>query len=176
MIDVHIIVSSDTPRDWVDQCLDSVSDAAELAGFPVYGHVVDGVPGHIGRARAAGYALGEQPYVTFVDDDDYVLPHAFSQMADPLRSGVSAVCTPELTLQNGQYRRGADRHHLIAYRRERLIEHAQWVCCGDVAQMQTIGPDAVDVRQPGYVHRLYIHSKARALRREHLEEVRRCRG
>ena len=176
MIDVHIIVMPDRRRDWAEQCLDSVSDAAALAGFPVYGHVVEGVPGHIGKARAAGYALGDQPYVTFVDDDDYVLPHAFSQMADALRAGVSAVCTPELTLQNGQYRRGADRHHLIAYRRDGVIDHAAWVCCGDVAQMRAIGSDALALPEPGYVHRLYMDSKARCLRRHHLDELRRSRG
>ena len=176
MLDCHIIVSHDTPIDWVEQCLESVSDAASRAGYPVYCHVIEGIPGHIGKARAAGYALGEQPYVTCVDDDDYVLPHAFAQMADALRAGVSAVCTPEQTLQNGHFRDGAKRHHLIAFRRLLLIDHASWPCCGDVAQVLAIGRDAIDLTDSAYVHRLYMDSKARVMRRSRLDELERARG
>lgn len=174
MLDCHIIVSHDTPSEWVEECLESVSDAAAQAGFPVYVRIVDGVPGHIGRARAAGYALGDQPYVTCVDDDDYVLAHAFAQMADALRAGVSAVCTPEQTLQNGHLREGAKRHHLIAYQRSLLIDHASWPCCGDVAQMHAIGADAIELAAPAYVHRLYMDSKARVMRRTRLDELERA--
>ncbi len=176
MIDVHVIVSSDTRRDWVEQCLESISDAAAQAGFPVYVRTVDGVPGHIGCARAAGYALGDQPYVTFVDDDDYVLPHAFAQMRGALRRGVPAVCTPELILQNGHLGVGAPRHHLIAYRRDLIVDHDAWTCCGDVAQMSVITDDAVHLLSPAYVHRLYMDSKARVLRRNNLDELRQARG
>ncbi len=176
MIDCHIIVSHDTRRDWVTQCLESVHEAADRAGFPVVVHAVDGVAGHIGQARAAGYAMGTQPYVTSVDDDDYVLPHAFAQMVGGLRSGVSAVCTPEQTLQNGQLRPGAKRHHLIAYRRDLLIDHTRWPCCGDVAQMRAVGADAIDLPTPAYVHRLYMDSKARVLRRADPAELERAHG
>jgi hypothetical protein len=172
MLDCHIIVSDDTPKDWVMQCLDSVYEAADRASFPVVVHTVNGVSGHIGRARAAAYSLGSQPYVTCVDDDDYVLPHAFSQMSDALHSGVSAVCTPEQTLQNVHLSPGAPRHHLIAYRRELLIDHTQWPSCGDVAQMHVIGADAVNMPSPAYVHRLYMDSKARVMRRANLDELR----
>jgi hypothetical protein len=172
MLDCHIIVSHDTRPEWVSQCIGSVRIAAEHAGFPVNIHQVPGIPGHIGKARSAGYALGDHPYVTCVDDDDCVLPHAFSQMANALRSGVSAVCTPEQTLQNGHLSPGAPRHHLIAYRRELLIDHTQWPSCGDVAQMHVIGADAVDMPSPAYVHRLYMDSKARVMRRANLDELR----
>lgn len=172
MLDCHIIVSHDTKPTWVLQCLGSVRTAADQAGFPVHVHQVIGVPGHIGQARAAGYAMGNHPYVTCVDDDDYVLPHAFAQMAEALRSGASAICTPELSLQNGHLRPGSKRHHLIAYRRELLIDHTKWPCCGDVAQMQAIGSDAIDLPEPAYVHRLYMDSKARVMRRAHLDELR----
>jgi hypothetical protein len=176
MLDCHIIVSRDTPKEWVNQCLNSVEYAAECAGFPVSVHRFEGVPGHIGKARANGYALGQYPYVTCVDDDDYVLPHAFSQMYMALKSGVSAVCTPENTLQNGHLREGSRRHHLIAYRRDVLIDHTQWPCCGDTAQIHAIGEDAVDLPEAAYIHRLYMHSKARMMRRDRLDELVRANG
>ncbi len=177
MLDVHILVSHDTRREWVAQCLDSVHEAADRAGYPVSICMVPGVPGHIGKARAVGYSLGLHPYVTFVDDDDYVLPEAFAQMADALRTGAAAICTPELTLQNGQLRPGHTRHHLIAYRRDVLIDHAQWSCCGDVAQLAAIAPaDVIDLPSPQYVHRLYGTSKARALRRDNPAELERAHG
>jgi hypothetical protein len=177
MLDCHIIVSADTPREWVTQCLDSVFEARDRAGYPVTVRVVDGVPGHIGKARAAGYALGTEPYVTFVDDDDYVLPDAFAQMADALRSGAPAICTPEVTMQNGQFRPGHARHHLIAYRRDVLIDHAQWPCCGDVAQLAAIADaDVIDLPSPQYVHRIYGASKARAMRRANPDELEMARA
>lgn len=176
MLDVHILVSRDTRPEWVTQCLDSVREAIAAASFPVLLHQVDGVSGHIGAGRAAGYALGNQPYVTYVDDDDYVQPHAFAQMVGGLRAGVSAVCTPEETLQNGCLRPGAERHHLIAYRRDLLIDHAAWTCYGDIAQMKAMGPDAVDLPRSAYVHRLYMTSKARVLRRANLAERERVHG
>lgn len=177
MLDVHILIHPDTSRDWVTQCLDSVHEAADRAGFPVAVHTLPAVIGHIGQGRAAGYALGVHPYVTCVDDDDYVLPHAFAQMRDALESGASAVCTPELVNRNGWDRReaGRTRHHLIAYRRDVLIDHAQWPCCGDVAQMQHIGADAVDLAEPAYMHRVYTRSKARVMRLSRQAELGRAR-
>lgn len=176
MIDVHILIHPATPRDWVTQCLDSVHEAADRAGFPVDVHTLPAVIGHIGQGRANGYALGVHPYVTSVDDDDYVLPHAFAQMQGALESGVSAVCTPEQTMQNGHIRPGRARHHLIAYRRDTLIDHTQWPCCGDVAQIHAIGADAVDLAEPAYVHRLYMYSKARVMRRSRVQELESARG
>lgn len=172
MLDCHIIVSPDTPRAWVTRCLDSVFEARDRAGYPVTVRIVDGVPGHIGKARAAGYALGTDPYVTCVDDDDCVMPRAFAQMADALRSGAPVICTPEVTMQNGHFRPGHPRHHLIAYRRDVLIDHAQWPCCGDVAQLAAIADaDVIDLPVPQYVHRIYGASKARALRRANPDEL-----
>jgi hypothetical protein len=177
MLDCHIIVSADTPRAWVTQCLDSVFEARDRAGYPVTVRIVDGVPGHIGKARAAGYALGTEPYVTCVDDDDYMLPDAFAQMIDALRTGAPAICTPELTLQNGQLRPGHPRHHLAVYRRSVLIDHTQWPCCGDVAQLAAIPPaEVIDLPSPQYVHRIYGASKARAMRRANPSELERARG
>ena len=174
MLDVHVLISHDTSLPWQRQCLDSIHFAIEQAGFAVTVHEVPGIPGHIGLGRAEGYARGVHPYVTCVDDDDYVLPRAFSQMGAALLLGVSAVCSPELTLQNGVFRPGVPRHHLIAYRRDQLIDHAVWPCCGDIAQIKTIKADAIDLQEATYVHRLYMSSKARVLRRSRQSELERA--
>lgn len=178
MLDVHVIVSATTPRGWVTQCLDSVHEAAERAPFKVNVWPVEGVPGHVGQARAAGYALGAHPYVTQVDDDDYVLPHAFAQLHAGLCAGMDAVFTPELLWQGGQIKPGGVHHHLYAFRRELVIDHAAWPCCGDIAQIRALErmPDTLEVREPAYVHRLYSSSRARQLRRRYPDEARRAYG
>lgn len=67
MIDIHVLTHSGTRPEWLAQCLASL----EPEGFTV--HVVRGEDGHIGRGRARGYQHGVQPYVGYVDHDDYVL-------------------------------------------------------------------------------------------------------
>jgi len=104
MLDVHILVSDMTRREWVEKCLESVSDAAAQAGFPVGVYVVpisDGTRGHIGRGRKQGYALGAYPYVTNVDDDDWVDKNAFALLARGLEKGPVAVTTQCEMHQNG---------------------------------------------------------------------------
>lgn len=176
MLDVHVIVSPFTRKEWVEQCLASVREAIAVAGFPVQLHLPPYVPGHVGQARAGGYTMGDFPYVAHVDDDDYVLPHAFLQMREALESGVSAVCTPEITLQNGRFRPGLARHHLIAYRRDTLIDHSAWICCGDFVQVHSIGSDAVDLEKPAYIYRVYGESKGRNLLRNNATELEKARA
>jgi hypothetical protein len=176
MIDVHIILRTDTPLAWRQQCLESASKAAVMAGYPVFIHPVDAVAGHIGQARANGYAQGSQSFVTYVDDDDYLLPNAFAVLNDALASTPDAIFPAELALQNGQFCDGPQRHHLAVYRRDQLIDHTAWVVCGDLAQMTAASKGTcIDVPERVYVHRLY-QSPGRALRREHHEELRRARG
>lgn len=177
MLDVHVLVMHYTPTEEVDRCVDSITHAASLCAFPVRLCLLNGVVGHIGRGRATGYALGHQLYVTYVDDDDEVMPLAFAQMEDALKQRVAAVFTPELQQQNGQRSKGPSHHHLIAIRRDKLIDHQPWVVCGDLAQMAALERDlnTVDMPMAGYVHHLY-QSRGRALRRDHHDELRKARG
>lgn len=165
MLDVHVLITN--PRaDWVAQCKASIAAAVAAAGFPVAVHYLDGEIGHIGRGRARGYALGEHPYVTCVDDDDYVLPNAFAQMREALESGASAACTPEYVERNcdGRLRNGGYRHHLNVFRRSDILDHSAWACVGDVLQMQRIEESAICLPERAYVHRIYKNSSARKLR------------
>ena len=123
MIDVHVLTHSGTRPEWLVQCL------ASLADEPCTVHVVPGVEGNIAAGRAAGFALGDHPYVTFVDSDDYVLPGAMQAVTAALGSGLDAVVTGEMLLADGQLHGPRYGHHLFALRRTvltpRLATYAQ---------------------------------------------------
>lgn len=60
--------------DWLGECLSS------LASEPCRTEVIEGgFSGHVGRARAHALGLGTAPYVTWVDDDDYLRPGVMAQ-------------------------------------------------------------------------------------------------
>ena len=83
-IDVHLLTLNE-PAEWRAACI------ASLDGAPIRLHVVPGIPGCIGAARAAGYARGSLPLVSFVDPDDLYEPSAFTQLADALDACPQAV-------------------------------------------------------------------------------------
>ncbi len=83
-IDVHLL-TLDEPTEWREACI------ASLAGAPIRLHLLPGLPGHVGRARAAGFARGSLPLVSFVDPDDRYEAHAFAHLADALDACPSAV-------------------------------------------------------------------------------------
>ena len=178
MIDLHILISRDTPERWVDHSLDMAMRAVTRASVPVTFHVLDGEPGHIGRARARGYAQGSAPYVTFVDDDDWLDADAFTGLADVLALNPPAVLCRETLWQNGQSKPGSAGHHLTIVRRDKLIEHERWACCGDVAQNVAAAKDPLSVAVDGfrYHHRLYEQSKARVMRRANPLELEASRA
>lgn len=175
MLDCHIIVTPVTDAAWQAQCVQSVTEAALHAGYPVHVHIVPWVEGHIGKARANGYAQGNQPFVTYVDDDDYLMPNAFAALGDAIRTSPDAIFAAEQTWQNGQLRDGSQRHHLAVLRRDQLIDHTAWKVCGDLQQVVVMRDKRViDIPAFLYVHRLYV-SGGRRLRRENPEELRRAR-
>lgn len=175
MLDVHIILSSDTRADWQRQCLTSLTLAINRAGYPVMLHKIEAHEGHIGKGRAEGYARGSYPWVTCVDDDDVVFPDALANLADGFRDGVAAISTLEVEMRNNAFRMGGKRHHLSAFLRTRIIDHSKWSCCGDVAQTRAIADEEWhDVVTPGYLWRVYEGSKARDLRLANQDELRRA--
>jgi len=62
-IDVHLLTLNE-PAEWREACIASLDSA------PIQLHVLQGIPGRIGEARAGGYAQGTLPLVSFVDPDD----------------------------------------------------------------------------------------------------------
>ena len=83
-IDVHLLTLNE-PAEWREACIASLEDA------PIQLHVLPGIPGRIGEARAAGYAQGTLPLVSFVDPDDLYEASAFTQLADALDACPRAV-------------------------------------------------------------------------------------
>ena len=97
-IDVHLLTLNE-PAQWREACI------ASLVGAPIRLHVVPGIPGRIGEARAAGYARGSLPLVSFVDPDDLYEASAFTQLADALDAcpkAVMAYTDEALTGENGR--------------------------------------------------------------------------
>lgn len=172
VLDVHVLVSDCTPKDWVAQCLDSIEAARARSPFPVALHVLPGVPGHIGHGRSLGYAQGSAPYVTQVDDDDYLRPEAFQVMAEAIAQQADAIFPREMTVQNGQFVLGRQRHSMKTFRRELLIDHRPWRHHGDTLQhhmLERPGIVQVDIPEAVYVYRIY-RSQAYQLRKQYPAE------
>lgn len=86
MIDVHIGVSGKENPTWLARCLES------LQGQPVCVHFVDAVPDGVGTMRAAGYSLGSNSLVSYVDPDDWVAPWLYTWAADVMEDPSVSAC------------------------------------------------------------------------------------
>ncbi len=108
-IDVHLLPLNE-PAEWREACIASLKDA------PIQLHVLHGIPGRIGEARAAGYAQGTLPLVSFVDPDDCMkpVPSPNWPMRDASPQAVMAYTDEALTDENG---------HDIAVRR---LAYSRW--------------------------------------------------
>lgn len=175
MLDVHVLVSADTRKDWVDQCLRSVELAIDLAAYDIQLFVEPGIPGHIGKARQRAYSKGNAEWKTYVDDDDYLLPTAFIDLGKYLNEPVAAIFTREQPEQNGRFHPfTTPDHHLQVYRKDIVQEYdhdmvsMSDVWCKELAMRDPRGFLSVD--DVTYVHRVYWDSKARQLRRANPNE------
>lgn len=162
MIDVHMILLGDENTEWLAQMIQS------LANEPIALHIVRGEFGHIGKWRAEGFSRGSNPYVCYVDPDDYVLPGAFGACmaaldADP---SLDAAWADDLLDVDGDLRPFANPlHHLCVYRRafvDRLLGEVR----GErLVPERVLEPRAraAAVGMPGYVYRNRPDSPAKRL-------------
>jgi hypothetical protein len=165
VLDVYTIISQGTPRDYVDSCRDSIARAVAQAPFPVTVIEVPGVPGSIGQARANCMQRGSSPYVTWVDDDDYVLPESFNCLARHFIAQPCAIYAREIELlANGRERRNFRRHHLSVFHRAAIapVALADYPAAPN-QPLHDITADGVDELSWVYVHRIY-RSAGMALR------------
>lgn len=176
-IDVHVCVSERTPKAWVSRCLESVQAAiARAQSCIVTLHQVPAVEGHLGQARANGYRQGNAPYVTYVDDDDWIEPQAFQRIGETIQqhANADAFFPRERLFQNEKYSSGGQRHLLMVFKREHVVDHARWIHCGDIVQRHYLYKKrCVDIDEVLITYRVY-KSKARDLRlkyRHEFEEI-----
>ena len=77
-VDIHVLCGSATPPAWRDAAIRS----ARQPGARVW--PLPAIPGDFGAARARGWASGTAPWVSFVDDDDLLLPGAVAACLNAL--------------------------------------------------------------------------------------------
>lgn len=124
MLDVHVLTLPGLPEEWIKQRRDSINAAVSAAGFPVYVHEVTGIYGHMGRSRFKGYSQGTQPYVTCVDDDDWVREDAFSCLLPHMEAGVEVITMGEVWVYpDGREVPLKDITHHSVFRRDWLAQH-----------------------------------------------------
>lgn len=155
MLDVHILNFNPDPKHW-EQCINSVNIAIQNTSYPIKLHITNGNP-NFGEARAEGYSLGTYPYVTFVDNDDYVLPHAFAVLENALKENPDAIFTKELQLGlDGQLKTViVGRHHLQIYKRTNLIDHVAAGNLCDLKQLRSVEHKfCIDLPDQVYVWRI----------------------
>lgn len=159
MLDVLITRSLDTPVAFAKQCIESVMLAAERAPFETRIILVPGVPGNIGQAMTDGLKMAAMPYVAWVDDDDYVLPHAFAVLENSMARGAPAICAREFELYaNGHMHQGRNRHHLTVYGREWVLQHdlTGFKATPNVALLERLPADTIDLMEWVYVRRVRL--------------------
>lgn len=79
-VDTHVLIyhSRERPH-WLEQCL------ASLENEPTNVLLVDDPSNNVGYLRAIAHREGSAPFLSFVDDDDWVLPGAFQVCLDALK-------------------------------------------------------------------------------------------
>lgn len=181
LLDIHVLMSPATRKEWQAQCLASIEVARKCAGFDVAVHVLPGVPNHIGFARHQGYRRGTAPYVAHVDDDDFIDPATFAHMKEGIANGADALFPKERLLPiyfskngviEGPLQPGRQRHAMNVFQRRYLIDHHAWRWASAVAQMAYLEtfPHLVDL-PTCYTWRHFLTSNSTPLRLRWPEEL-----
>lgn len=137
-LDVHIISHSCQDRSATLEPL-----LRQLEAEPVNVHLVPGTKKLIGLGRAEGFSRGAAPLVSYVDDDDVIVPGIFSKIIQAFdeEERLDGVCTREGTNHNTdrmiyarQFRhKYYDKkdflkiHHITAYRRRSILPHLDFI-------------------------------------------------
>lgn len=120
MIDVHMLTLPNESKKFKQQCLDS------LINEPITLHLCSGIYNNIALARSNAFLIGNLPYQSFVDPDDWVLSGGFTACLNVLESNsnIHVVYTHEFIADLvGNYHLTNVKkwcHHLIVFRRQIL--------------------------------------------------------
>jgi len=127
MIDVHVI---QTGRKYAKECLDSLHDE------PINLFLSKFIEGRIGLARVKAIMEGNSEFVSFVDDDDILVPGTFGIALEVLKKGYSAYYTNHFVMDSEKkvygkwfhkpakpigFSQNIQMHHVVVYRRS-IIE------------------------------------------------------
>lgn len=131
MLDVHILKHPTQDR---SETLDKL--LKQLETEPVRVQLVDGVDGCIGEGRYQGFTRGTLPLVSYLDDDDEIVPGIFDKMLECFHREphIDGLCTREsrnggqdlMQGQGGHKWKYYDKrhffrvHHITAYRRDSI--------------------------------------------------------
>ncbi|WP_019561991.1 hypothetical protein [Caldimonas manganoxidans] len=140
-IDVHLL-TLDEPAEWRAACIES------LAGAPIRLHVLPGIPGRIGQARAAGYARGTLPLASFVDPDDLYEAGAFAPLADALDACPQAVLayTDEALMDEAGRPLGVRRLAYSAFQHAHSASHVHGLIVMRRCAVEPLLPRLFDLR------------------------------
>lgn len=161
MLDVVTVVSDTTNKNYIQECRMSIRRAKQMCSFDVNVIESPGIIGNIGQAMQRGMQQGTAPYVVWVDDDDFVLPNAFSCLEKHFEKKPSAIFAREvMLLANGRHRPRLNRHHLTAFRRDvvesmPMEEYATHTSMDMRLYIEQNHQDYVDELSWVYVHRKY---------------------
>ena len=136
-IDVHVIAH---PTDKSEIRVNARAKVLEqLKDEPVNVYTFEGKHALIGWGRAHGFRQGDSPIVSYVDDDDIIIPGIFSQILQAFKDEprIDGLCTREIQdrehFLNGRMGHSPHRwkyydkrhfmrvHHITAYRRESIL-------------------------------------------------------
>lgn len=166
MLDIHVLILPGLPEEWIQQRRDALNAAVASAGFPVFVHEVEGIPDHLGASRKLGYSQGDQPYVTHVDHDDYVLPNAFSVLHAHIMGNAPVITTGEIVIRENGNRTylHESRHHLAVFRRDVIntVSYERMRHFPD--QLLLRKQDSLHIPECVYVHRVADASASRVSR------------
>lgn len=173
-LDIHMLLSANTPQAYVDKAKASVEAAAAQAGYPVEIYYVEGVPGSVGKGRAAGYAQGSGVYKLAVDDDDYIEPTALAEILPLLQQGVDAASAGEFWVVNDKVvsRQVGFRHNFVVYKAE-IVNNAPLATFDyypDHYLLSTVL--STHLNKALYYYRIWRNSASRKWRLEHCADAK----
>lgn len=168
--DVHIIVNPEYEQ-YHEQCFSSLKEE------PINIFKIPATKGHVGIGRWKGFNSGNAEYVSFVDDDDYIIPGIFQKCIDVLDANPDkiGVVSKEYRLLNGELLGPTDFdmswrwidlakaiHHVVIYRRDMILPYVEKIKdCNNGEMMYLLleilseGHQFCMVDEPGYVWRLH---------------------
>lgn len=167
-VDIVVIVSPDTKKQWVNQSISSAKTAINMAdAYKLNLVIAEGIPGSSSKAIKSAVQKSKADYICFIDDDDYALPNAFTSTLCRIKEEPAAIFPREIhySVCNGLFSYNEQRHGMGIYRRDVLesqkIDTEPTVYLASYATEEY--GNIIDIMQWVYIHRIY-DSKCRKIR------------